>query len=354
MARDAAGPDPAGLVNPNHPRAGEIPHHLDDVLAEDEPPAQQQSLADGTLRGPDRHALGRDVHLAEQRSARAGGQLPAFLERRRPARLGHGQPRPEPAHRPHEPQRPPQRSAQRHHGRALLERLPQRELLPAPPGVPDGQHRRRRRRRIADGYGPHADPRRRVAAQRDARAEVRRELQLPAPAGDPERERAFRDAHVLRRSVGDPQQQQRALSAGLPDARDRAAVAAGQRRRRQRRRVLGREPQGRESVLDVVPGRLADDVAPDAEPGRALRHRLELPRRGEQPEQRDEAGAARRLGIRTAACRRRSTRTSRRESDSPTTWRGMGGGCCAAATGSTSIRSTISRWATSRRRATAR
>ena len=55
-----------------------------------------------------------------------------------------------------------------------------------------------------------------------------------------------------------------------------------------------------------------------------------------------------------AAARDADTRTSRRESDSPTTWRGMGGGCCAAATGSTSIRSTSSRSATSRRRTTAR
>ena len=59
------------------------------------------------------------------------------------------------------------------------------------------------------------------------------------------------------------------------------------------------------------------------------------------------------IGHPYAGLPRRSTRTSRRESDSPTTWLGMGGGCCAAATGSTSIRSTISRWATSRRRATA-
>ena len=37
------------------------------------------------------------------------------------------------------------------------------------------------------------------------------------PPGHPERERAFRDAHLLRRSVRDRQQQQRPVSAGLSD-----------------------------------------------------------------------------------------------------------------------------------------
>ena len=41
------------------------------------------------------------------------------------------------------------------------------------------------------GCGPVADPRRRVAARRDPRAEVRRELQLPARSGHPEQQRAL-------------------------------------------------------------------------------------------------------------------------------------------------------------------
>ena len=62
---------------------------------------------------------------------------------------------------------------------------------------------------------------------------------------------------LLRRSVDDPQQHQRPVSAGLPDARHREPVAAGQRRRGQRSGVLGGHDQQRAADLDVVPGRLA-------------------------------------------------------------------------------------------------
>ena len=51
-----------------------------------------------------------------------------------------------------------------------------------------------------------------------------------------ERERALPDADVLRRSVSHPEQQQRPLSPGLPDAGYRAAVAAGQHGALRRRR----------------------------------------------------------------------------------------------------------------------
>ena len=56
------------------------------------------------------------------------------------------------------------------------------------------------------------------------------ELHLPPRPGHPQRQRALRDALLLRRSVGDSEQQQRALSAGLSDAGHRPAMAAGQRR----------------------------------------------------------------------------------------------------------------------------
>ena len=112
------------------------------------------------------------------------------------------------------------------------------------------------------------------------------ELQLSAQPGHAERERALRHAHVLRRSVGHPGQQQRPVSAGLRHARDRPPVAAGQRRRPQRCGLERRFADRRQAGLRLVPGRLACDVAPHVEPRRALRHRLPVLRPEELGEQR--------------------------------------------------------------------
>ena len=57
----------------------------------------------------------------------------------------------------------------------------------------------------------------------------------------------------------------------------------------------------RTAVHDVVPGRLARDAAPDAEPGHPLRRRFQLLRSAALREQRDAAGARRRSAIRHGA-----------------------------------------------------
>ena len=115
-----------------------------------------------------------------------------------------------------------------HHGRALHARLPER-------ATSSRRACRSRRSTPAPAAPAERSPIRYVIQIKDdvslqsghPRAEVRRQLQLPARHRHPERERALRDAHLLRRSVGDPQQQQRALSAGLPDAR--ASCGSGSR-----------------------------------------------------------------------------------------------------------------------------
>ena len=56
-------------------------------------------------------------------------------------------------------------------------------------------------------------------------------------------------------------------------------------------RLLGGYPATRASVLDMVPGRLARDVATDAEPRRSLRRRFEPDGRGPLRDQRHAAGA---------------------------------------------------------------
>ena len=118
-----------------------------------------------------------------------------------------------------------------------------------------------------------------------------REFQPPVQPGHPERERALRDVVLLRRPVGHRQQHQRPVSAGLPDAGHRPAVAAGERRRHQRPGILGGYAQHRAPVFDVVPGRLARDAATDAEPRRSLRRRSEPDGREQLRDQRHAAGA---------------------------------------------------------------
>ena len=80
---------------------------------------------------------------------------------------------------------------------------------------------------------------------------------------------------------------QRPLPAGLPDAGDRPAVAAGQRRRDQRPGLPVGYHDRRAAVRRLVPGRLARDVEPDAEPRGALRHRLQPDGPGAPPAERD-------------------------------------------------------------------
>ena len=145
----------------------------------------------------------------------------------------------------------------------------------------------------------------------------------------------LRDAHVLRRSVGDPQQQQRPLSAGLPDARHRPAVAAGQHRH-----VADCASYDAQQFATWFQDDWRATSQPDAEPRRALRHRLQLLRPEDHAEQRDAAGArGDRQPVRRAA-EDAVPGTSRRASASPTTCRATAGGCCAAATASTSTSTT--------------
>ena len=102
VAATAAGKLPPGLVNPNHPHAGPTPSHLSMYSMK----TNLQLNNNHSLMG--RYAGQKDTRwngaFTASNDLREPEDLPqTFLERRRPARLGLGQPRLEPDHRPDEP-----------------------------------------------------------------------------------------------------------------------------------------------------------------------------------------------------------------------------------------------------------
>ena len=255
-----AGQLPPGFVNPDHPRIGEQPGGL--LTYSVKGTAQLNNEHSLMVRYAGQHEDRDSVTWTTEQRRRPARRLQhRRVQRRRPAQLGAGQHRPEPDHGAGEPRGLPGRRVEQGHRRALHAGLPERGHLRAAPVLPDGHHRSRRRRRHAGQPLCVPDQGRCVAAAGQSRVQVRRQLQPPLPPGHPERQRALRDVDLLRRPVGDPEQHQRPVSPGLPDARHRPAVAAGQRRRDQRPGVLGGHAQHGASVLDVVPGRLARDVA---------------------------------------------------------------------------------------------
>jgi hypothetical protein len=137
----------------------------------------------------------------------------------------------------------------KHYAR-LSERRPARPAS----GVSVRDHGRRRRCRDPVAAARLPASRRRFAAERRSLAEIRCELQLPVASRHPQRQRDVRDPDVLRRSVDDHQQHERALSAGIPDAGHFAHVAASERGRGWRPGLLGRHDHQCATVRHVDPG----------------------------------------------------------------------------------------------------
>ena len=178
---------------------------------------------------------------------------------------------------------------------------PERAAVPAAPRLPGGQHRRRRRRPASITDTQLLQLKDEVSVQTGTHALKfgvnYNYLQRHRPA---ERQRALRHPDVLRRPVGDHQQQDAAIPQGFQTP---GIVQQWEQA----------NPDLADSLLDAhqIATWFQDDwrVTPqaDAQPGRALRHRRELlPPVGTTRTTR-HGWCSRRSGTRTRGCRRRRT-----------------------------------------------